>query len=129
MPRGFDNIPSGRNLPARLQNIVQAFEERLVWETSSTKPKTAKQMCSDWNFGILLTDVDIRAMVSHLCVERSCPIASQSNGYFWALKPEELNATVWHLTDRELRIRAHRVAIEDIQKRMHDPIEEPELPF
>ncbi len=129
MPRGFDNIPSGRELPARLQDIIQAFQDRLVWETSSTKPKTAKQMCSDWDFGIPLTDVDIRALVSHLCVEKDCPIASQHDGYFWALKPEELDATVWHLTDRELRIRSHRIAIEDAQRRMRDGTEEPQLPF
>lgn len=51
-------------------------------------------------------DARVRGAVAYLRVEQHLPIGSEGNGYFWAVKAQELDGTLEHLRARVSRIAA-----------------------
>jgi hypothetical protein len=105
VPRGF-NIPTGSDLPEKLKKFSNTLADHLKSkrehnDEATIQPITAETLCY-WAAEYHLTTLgqaDIRAMINFLRRSRK-PIGSASNGYFWAVNPQELESTIDHLSDR-----------------------------
>jgi hypothetical protein len=63
-------------------------------------------------------DARVRGTVSYLRVERLLPIGSEGDGYFWAIKPEELEGTLEHLRARVEKISQVLYAVKRAQENL-----------
>ncbi len=68
-------------------------------------------------FGAQRDTTHVRAMVSHLRTRNELPIGSNGKGYFWALKPDQLESTIDHL---EARIQKERAVIRGLKRAQKD---------
>lgn len=67
----------------------------------------------------------VRAMVSYLRSVSELPIGSNSKGYFWARKPEQLNSTIGHL---EARIQKEQAVVRSLRRAQGDLERDPLQP-
>lgn len=111
--------PSGSNLPVRLQKVAPIFlaklkASRTAGLITATQGIPAKKICESLKLskGLTVHDADIRAMVNYWR-RNGEPIISLSNGYSYALKPEELQSTMEHLEDR---IKAEQSALSGLKR-------------
>jgi hypothetical protein len=104
MPTGF-NVPSGSSLSAKLIPVAHRLAEylrksRQFDQITPDNPKTAAELVEiGADAGLKLEGPTIRAMVNYLRINRH-PVGSNGNGYFWAIKREELNPTLIHMMER-----------------------------
>lgn len=105
MPTGF-YVETGSDLSKRLLALAPQFLEglkrgRLDGRITPTAPVTGREICKRWK--ALKESSEVRALVSYWR-ERGEPIASEGDGYFYALTPSELEPTMLHLRQRMSRI-------------------------
>ena len=123
MPTGFAT-PSGKELPEKLKALVDRFAADLKDARGGGRVTPEKPICSRrlieayGKKGHEINVPDVRAMVSHLRVEKQMPIASSSKGYFWADTPGELAGTLEHLEDGRGGISEDIAAIKKVCERM-----------
>ena len=106
------------------------FPDMTVGESLIAKSDLLKDILRDYTEGnpivgstlakmlAFKSSVEVRALVSHLRVAEGAPIASQGNGYFWATKPEELDATIEHVENRLARLRRVARSLRNVQLEM-----------
>lgn len=80
------------------QRHLAKFVERLRLRTAGNPVLSAEV-----ERGLKISGVTVRAMVSHLRVQRQ-PVASSGKGYFWARSRVELQETIDHLKARVTRM-------------------------
>ena len=128
MPRGFENISSGSNLPARLLKIADRLrldlktarerEDNRICESNpldNTAIRAAYLKAFKWD----LSSPDIRAIVNFLR-RQGTPIGSGSKGYWYCLAEDEWKTTDEHLTDRINGELAARTGVRDYFKKVKE---------
>ncbi len=108
MPRGFPQIESGSDLPARLMKVADRLKidlktarerpERTVSEANPISSEEIRAGYLKWHKWAM-SSADLRAVVNYLRRE-GVPIGSGSKGYWYCLSAEEWKTTDQHLTDR-----------------------------
>jgi hypothetical protein len=90
------------------QLLTLLMVERRDNKISPENPITAQDICSRWNlkYNDNKTDVNVRDAVHHLCKSGE-PIASNTNGYFYALSSGEWTDHCDHLIQRAKKIFIH----------------------
>lgn len=110
-------VTSGANLPLRLENLVWRFRDHLkqsrdAGRVNPASPITAQRITEAYKAkGLDVNNVDICAMVNFLR-RNNVPIASGSNGYFYARSESELEATKKMLRDK---IKGERAALDGLE--------------
>lgn len=110
-------------LSNRLRPLLHDFVHSLQWyrskgEITPASPSTGKHIAEKWNMSrpeLRITDIDVRALVNE-ARRRGNPIASTSNGYFYAVNKKELEPTIADMIGRESAIRAARQGLEGCYK-------------
>lgn len=119
MPSGF-SVETGVNLSDRLKAVVWQFKDdlmaaRAAGSITPAKPLTAREICK--MYATVKEDSDVRAMVNYLR-RRGCPVASGSQGYFWARTADELVTTRQHLLERRDALDAVIAGVGEAIKKM-----------